>query len=359
MYLMQSMTKANLFISVFSLFVTFLWGQDPNFSQYNNLPIFLNPSLSGSFEGSYRAIVAHRNQGNNQFNEPFVSLYSSFDLRLPIRYDGKLLNDAAGVGVMFMQDKNSSIGWNTQHIYVSGAYHKSLDPSNNQFISAGFQMGIIQKSVGYSNITFEDQFNGTDGYSDSTDELLPSNNFAFSDLNAGIQYSFMTPNQLGGFLGASIAHFNRPNQSFYQNNIQFVNSINERLLPIKYTVHGGFQIPVTEKLQIHPRILAQKQGSHLTGVAGMNIRTILNDVSNTSLHFGASARSTVDAGNISGLESFILLLGLELNELLIGISYDAGLTNLFNGISGRRNAIELTVTYMGRYNNDDNFCPKF
>jgi hypothetical protein len=53
------------------------------------------------------------------------------------------------------------------------------------------------------------------------------------------------------------------------------------------------------------------------------------------------------------------LVGLELNELLIGISYDAGISNLYNGISGRRNAIELTVTYMGRYNNDDNFCPKF
>jgi type IX secretion system PorP/SprF family membrane protein len=356
---MQAITKANTFTSVFCLIVTFLWSQDPNFSQYNNLPIFLNPSLSGSFEGSYRATVAHRNQGNNQFNEPFVSLYSSFDLRLPIRYDGKIVNDAAGVGVMFMQDKNSSIGWNMQNIYVSGAYHKSVDPTNNQFISVGFQMGIIQKSVGYSNATFEDQFNGTDGYSDSTDELLPSNNFAFSDLNAGIQYSFMTPNQLGGFLGASIAHFNKPNQSFYQKNILFVNSITDRPLPIKYTVYGGFQIPVTEKLQIHPRVLAQKQGSHLTGMAGMNIRTILNDVSNTSLHFGASARPTIVNGNGPKIESLILLLGLELNELLIGVSYDAGISNLFHGIPGRRNAIELTVTYMGRYNNDDNFCPKF
>lgn len=356
---MQALTKANIFTSVFCLIITFLWGQDPNFSQYNNVPIFLNPSLSGSFEGSYRATVAHRNQGNNQFNEPFVSLYSSFDLRLPIRYDGKVLNDAAGVGVMFMQDKNSSIGWNTQNIYVSGAYHKSLDPTTNQFISAGFQMGIIQKSVGYSNVTFNDQFNGTDGYSDSTNELLPSNNFAFSDLNAGIQYSFMTTNQLGGFLGASISHFNKPNQSFYQNNLLFVNSITNRPLQIKYTVHGGFQIPITEKLQIHPRVLAQKQGSHLTGMAGMNVRTIVNDVSNTSLHFGASARPTIVIGNNPKIESLILLLGLELNELLIGISYDAGISNLFNGISGRRNAIELTVTYMGRYNNDDNFCPKF
>lgn len=356
---MQAITKANIFTSVFCLIVAISWGQDPNFSQYNNLPIFLNPSLSGSFEGSYRAIVAHRNQGNNQFNEPFVSLYSSFDLRLPIRYDGKLLNDAAGVGVMFMQDKNASIGWNTQHIYVSGAYHKSLDPVNNQFISAGFQMGIIQKSVGYSNVTFDDQFNGTDGYSDPTGELLPSNNFALSDLNAGIQYSFMTPNQLGGFLGASIAHFNKPNQSFYQKNILFINSITDRPLPIKYTVHGGFQLPISEKIQLHPRILAQKQGNHLTGMAGMNLRTVLNDVSNTSLHFGASARPTVVLNKQPSVESLIFLLGLELNELLIGISYDAGMTSLFDGISGRRNAIELTVTYMGRYNNDDNFCPKF
>jgi hypothetical protein len=188
---------------------------------------------------------------------------------------------------------------------------------------------------------------------------LPSNNFAFSDLNAGIQYSFMTTNHLGGFLGASISHFNKPNQSFYQNNLLFVNSITNRPLPIKYTVHGGFQIPITEKLQIHPRVLAQKQGSHLTGMAGMNVRTIVNDVSNTSLHFGASARPTIVIGNNPKIESLILLLGLELNELLIGISYDAGISNLFNGISGRRNAIELTVTYMGRYNNDDNFCPKF
>lgn len=356
---MQAIQKATIFTGVFCLIVTLSRAQDPNFSQYNNLPIFLNPSLSGSFEGSYRASVAHRNQGNNQFNEPFISLYSSFDLRLPIRYDGKLLNDAAGVGVMFMQDKNSSIGWNAQNIYVSGAYHKSLDPNSNQFISAGFQMGIIQKSVGYSNVTFDDQFNGTDGYSDPTDELLPSNNFAFSDLNAGIQYSFMTINKLGGFLGASIAHFNNANQSFYQNNILFINSINYRPLPIKYTVHGGFQFPVTEKLQIHPRVLAQKQGSHLTGMAGINVRTILNDVSNTSLHIGASARPTIVYGNNPKLESLILLLGLELNELLIGISYDAGTTSLFNSIPGRRNAIELTVTYMGKYNNDDNFCPKF
>ena len=91
----------------------------------------------------------------------------------------------------------------------------------------------------------------------------------------------------------------------------------------------------------------------------MNVRTIVNDVSNTSLHFGASVRPTIITGNNPKIESLIILLGIELNELLIGISYDAGISNLFNSISGRRNAIELTLTYMGRYNNDDNFCPKF
>lgn len=356
---MQVILKANLLTSVFCLISALLWSQDPNFSQYNNLPIYLNPALSGSFEGSYRAILAHRNQGNSLFNEPLVSLSSTFDLRLPLRYDGKLLDDAAGVGVMFLQDRNSAKGWNTQKIYVSGAFHKNIDPTNNQFISVGFQMGIVQKSVSYSKLTFEDQFNGTDNYNDPTAETLPANNFAFSDLSAGVQYSFMTPNQFGAFLGGSLAHFNKPNQSFYQKEILFINIINNRLLQMKYTLHGGFQIPVTDKLQIHPRFMAQKQGSHMAGMAGLNIRSIINDINNTSLHFGASVRPTLSKPGKPDLEALIVLLGLELNELLIGFTYDIGLTNTFNAIPGRRNALELTITYMGRYNNDDNFCPKF
>jgi type IX secretion system PorP/SprF family membrane protein len=356
---MQALLKANIITSVFCLISTFLWSQDPNFSQYNNLPLYLNPSLSGSFEGSYRAILAHRNQGNALFNDPYVSLSSSFDLRLPLRFDGKILNDAAGVGVMFMQDKNPGTGWNTQNIHVSGAFHKSLDPTNNQFISAGFQMGIVQKSVGYSKLTFEDQFNGTDNYNDPTAEILPANNFAFSDLAAGVQYSFMTPNQFGGFLGGSLAHFNKPNQSFYQNNILFASLVNNRPLQMRYTLHGGFQIPITDKLQIHPRFMAQKQGSHLSGMGGFNIRTIINEINNTSLHFGTSVRPTLSKPNNPQMESFIVLLGLELNELLIGFTYDVGLTSTFNSVPGRRNALELTLTYMGRYKNDENFCPKF
>jgi type IX secretion system PorP/SprF family membrane protein len=356
---MQAVLKAFSLTSVFCLISFFLISQDANFSQYNNLPVYLNPSLSGSFEGSYRAILAHRNQGNALFNEPFISISSSFDLRLPLRFDGKLLNDAAGVGVMFMQDKNQAIGWNTQNIYVSGAFHKNLDPTNNQFISVGFQMGIVQKSVGYSNLTFEDQFNGTDGYNDPTSEILPANNFAFPDLTTGIQYSFMTPNQFGGFLGGSLSHFNKPNQSFYQKDILFVSLNNNRPLQMKYTIHGGFQIPINDKLQIHPRFLAQKQGSHITGMGGFNIRSILNDVNNTSLHLGSSLRPTIIQGNKPGMESLFILLGLELNELLIGFSYDIGLSSQFNSIPGKKNALELTITYMGRYNNDDNFCPKF
>jgi type IX secretion system PorP/SprF family membrane protein len=258
-----------------------------------------------------------------------------------------------------MQERNPAIGWNSQNMYVSGAFHKNLDPANNQFVSVGFQMGIVQKSVGYSNLTFEDQFNGTDAYNDPTTEFLPANNFAFPDVTTGIQYSFMTPNQFGGFLGGTLSHFNKPNQSFYQKNILFVSLINQRPLQMKYTIHGGFQIPIFDKLQIHPRFLAQKQGSHIAGMGGFNVRSIINDVNNTSLHLGSSVRPILIQGDKPRMESMIILLGLELNELLIGISYDIGLSGQFNGIPGRKNALELTVTYMGRYDNDENFCPKF
>jgi type IX secretion system PorP/SprF family membrane protein len=356
---MQFVLVVSLFTGAFSFISIFLRGQDPNFSQYQNLPVYLNPALSGSFEGSYRAILAHRNQGNSLFNEPYVTLSSSFDLRLPIKYDGKLLNDAAGVGVMFLQDRNAAKGWNTQSIYVSGAFHKSINPTNKQFISAGFQLGIVQKSIGYSKLTFEDQFNGTNNYSDPTNEILPANNFAFSDMVTGIQYSFMTMKQFGGFLGASLAHFNRPNQSFYQDNILFVSLINNRPLQMRYTLHGGLQIPVTELVQVHPRFLAQKQGNHLTGMGGLNLRTTINEINNTSLHIGSAIRPSISEPNKPRVESLIILLGLELNELLLGFTYDVGLSNEYSAIPGRRNALEITITYMGKYKNDQTFCPKF
>lgn len=356
---MQSIPKAINLIGVLCLISSLLWSQDPNFSQYNNLPIYLNPSLSGNFEGSYRATLAHRNQGNSILNEPIISLASSFDLRLPLIYDGKVLNDAAGVGILFMQDRNSALGWNTQHIHLSGSFHKNLDPVNNQFLSVGFQMGIVQKSVGYNNLTFEDQFNGSNNYSDPTKENLPANNFAFSDLSTGLQYSFMTQKQFGGFLGASLSHFNKPNQSFFQNNLTTTNGIVNQPLAMKYTIHGGLQIPINDFIQVHPRFMMQKQASYISGLGGFNLRTIVNDVSNTSIHLGTSVRPVLNLDQTPRLESLVVLLGLELNSFLFGLTYDVGLTNLFESVPGRRNAIEFTLTYMGRYNNDNNFCPKF
>lgn len=94
---------------------------------------------------------------------------------------------------MFMQDKAGAINFSSTRIAVSGAYHKALDINNTQFLSLGFQAGVVQRNVNFGNVTFEDQFNGTTGYSDPTGERLPENNFSFGDYSVGLNCDVFSP----------------------------------------------------------------------------------------------------------------------------------------------------------------------
>jgi len=353
-------TNLGWFFGIFLLLrIHELWGQDPSFTQYNQLPLYLNPATTGNIEGSYRFSFIHRNQPLGLFSQPHITLASSFDLRIPLTIDGKTLNDAASAGVFFMQDRSDAAGWNAQSVYLSGAFHKTLNPKIKQQVSAGFQVGINQRSVGYSALAFEDQFDGVKAYSRSSAEDFPTNNFAFGDMAAGIQYSFLNPSGLGAALGASIAHFHRPNQSFYQDSPLFLAFNTDRPLAIRYALHASAVIPFSSQFLIQPRIMGSKQGPHLAALGGLYLITQFPNTLSTAMHLGITGRTIMANLKTVQLESAILVLGLEINNLLIGLSYDAGLTSLFKAVPGRRNAIELSFSYTGKYNNDKFYCPKF
>jgi len=99
---------------------------------------------------------------------------------------------------------------------VGGAFHKALDSKNNQTLSLGFQLGIVQRNVSYDQLTFEDAFDGTSIFVDGASaEELPANNYAFGDYQLGLNYSYAPKNKAAVFVGAAIHHFNQPEQSFY------------------------------------------------------------------------------------------------------------------------------------------------
>ncbi|MEL7021553.1 MAG: PorP/SprF family type IX secretion system membrane protein, partial [Bacteroidota bacterium] len=183
--------KKLIYTTILSCIALIATAQDKHFTQFYAAPLTLNPALTGTFDGRYRFSTIYRDQWRKVLDNPYQTFAAGLDLRFPVSgavrspYD-----DAAGIGLLFFTDVVPSIEFRTTQIALSGAFHKALTTQDNQYLSLGFQFGLTQRSIGYSNLTFNDQFNGTSGYSDLSEENLPENNFAFSDIAVGLNYSF-------------------------------------------------------------------------------------------------------------------------------------------------------------------------
>lgn len=355
------MKKICTLFTVLFVFTTYLIAQDQHFTQFYASPLTLNPALTGAFSGKYRLAMIYRDQWRNVLDNPYITMGGAIDTRFQFSSQRRRTKDAFGAGVQFFSDRVPSVDLNTNQINLSGAFHKSLNRNANQFLSLGVQLGVGQRNVNYERLDFGDQFNGNNGYTEPTGEVLPENNFSYGDISVGLHYSSAPARGTGFFLGGAMHHVTEPQVSFFidknpNDNVQF--NGNNKLLR-KYTAHLGLQIPLGERVQLLPRAMAHLQGPHLAANAGTNIRLLLNDLSGTALHLGSWVRSVRNEDARFSLDVAVGMLGLEFNNFLLGFSYDAGLNTLINGTGRRRSAFEVSLAFLGQYEDDTVLCPSF
>ena len=333
--------------------------QDYHFSQFFAAPLTLNPALTGIFSGNYRVALSHRSQWGQVLETPFTTTAFSADFRYYINPKKRRYKDAFGVGVNFASDRLSEFNYSVNQIMLGGAFHKSLDPRNNQTLSLGFQFGVVQRNVSYDQLSFEDTFDGTSTYIDgATAEELPANNYAFGDFQLGVNYAYAPKNKAAIFLGGAVHHFNRPEQSFYEEITQGEEIEVTLLLNRRYSAYANFQLPLARGSTISPRVYAFVQGPHVVTNAGSNLRFLLNDTNGAALHLGAYLRGVGNADNF-GVDSAVGMFGFEINSFLLGLSYDAGLNGLQTN-PRHRGAFEINLAYLGKSNDDEAVpCPKF
>lgn len=337
--------------------VTDTYCQDQHFTQFYASPLSLNPALSGAFDGGYRLAMIYRDQGRSYLEVPYSTYGVAADLRFKAGSYQKNSRDAFGTGVVFYSDRASSANFFTNQMAITGAYHKALSRTGDHFLSAGFQLGVAQRNLNYNNLTFEDQFNGRDGYTNISGEYLPENNFAFFDFGAGIHYAYAPFRQPGIFAGIAMYHINEPQVSFYANEPIESLQNSERLMR-KISAHVSFILPLGSFVQFSPRALAYLQGPHLAANAGGNFRFLLNDSKGTAMHLGGWVRPVRNFDQVPGLDAAVLMLGLEHSNFLFGLSYDANLNGL-NTTGRRQGALEFSLAFLGSYNNETVLCPKF
>jgi hypothetical protein len=77
------------------------WGrsQDAHLSMYDAAPLFLNPALTGVFEGNWRLHAQYRTQWKSVNYKPYNSALISLDLpKGKWGFGGQLMNFRAGIG---------------------------------------------------------------------------------------------------------------------------------------------------------------------------------------------------------------------------------------------------------------------
>ena len=336
-------------------FVTTLQAQDRLFSQFYASPLLLNPALTGTFEGKYRVSAIYRDQWRNAAEKPFSTASTAFDTRWGMRPSSRY-KDHAAVGLVFLNDKTGVLNFSTTQISISAAYHKSLDIGNTQVLSLGFQGGIVQRNINFGNVTFEDQFNGVNSYSAPTGERLPENNYAFGDYSVGLNYAFSPKSsRFRLFAGAAVHHFVSPSVSFYHRDDD-ESELPQNNLDPRYSGQLNVQLPLSARIALMPRIIFDAQGQHMKMDAGTNIRINMSDYKSIALHLGAFARPVADHRESYRMDAIIGMVGVELSNVLFGLSYDAytGATAGFN-----RGSVEFSIAYLGDYEEDLILCPKF
>jgi type IX secretion system PorP/SprF family membrane protein len=333
------------------------YGQDPHFSQFYASPLNLNPALAGTAAGNYRVSVNYRDQWRGALDNPLKTFGASGDLKHMMN-DRQNRPDILAGGFMFFSDQVSDFDLNTNQIALVGAYHKSLSQNYDNYIGIGVQFGLNQKSINYEDLFFQDQFNAIDGFDLQTGELLPANNFAFLDFVVGLNYSTAPRKGVKYYGGVSFAHLSSPNISFYRSDESpNPDLIKENKLHRKLSAYVGASLQTTQALEVQPRALLLLQGPHMEVNLGTNFRHKITERGGTYLHFGPWLRLSRDEESV-GVESLVFSVGYEIENFMLGISYDHSVSDLVNDRKGL-NALEISISYLGEVDNNDGFCPTF
>lgn len=307
---------------------------DPHFSQYYVYPLWLNPALTGSIDENYRVSAIYRNQWSN-ISDPFSTVGLSADFR-----SEKTVHSGFNV----MQQTAGSGGYKYYSAQFSLSYAGLVFGKNDEHhIAFAIQPGVIGRRFDVSAFKGGDQWVPIIGYNPNipTSDILVQTSSTSFDIGAGVSYYSATEEDINFFGGIAAAHLTQPEDPFMLKGFK-------SKLPIRYTVHGGARINVSDHFSVVPNAIFMKQGQATEIMLGGYAQLAAGD--DADVMFGVKYRFN-DA--VSPFTAFMLE-----KKLMIGISYDVNQSQLGKMASGS-NAFELSFTFLGKPKENYFTCPRF
>ncbi len=289
-------------------FSTTVSAQDPLFSQYYAQALHINPGFAG-ISHAPRFEVAYRNQWP-LIDRPFAG-YVTYALS----YDQYFKKSNSGLGIQLIVDDAANGFLKTWKLAGTYGYQARINKSN--YLRGGIEVGYVKTSYAWEKFIFGDQLDpefgpiSPGGTPYPSGEIRPDQtDVGYLDISTGLLYYNPHFN-----LGVSLKHINTP-----QNDILKINGSSYSGLPIRWVVHGGFQMNLSrypnEKSILSPAFLIASQSEFF------------------QLNIGAQYQiSTVFAGlwyrhTRKNPDALIGLIGFKKGVWKFGYSYDFTLSDL-------------------------------
>jgi type IX secretion system PorP/SprF family membrane protein len=293
--------------------------QDMQYSQFYAAPIYLNPAFAGSNSCS-RLSTNYRQQWPGVPGK-FSSFVLSYDHQFPKK------NSAFGMLITKDQAGTGNLGSTSGSLI----YAYQLNLNRKWTLNTGFQGTFTHRSVNFYDLYFVDQLLTGSATTIETPIIEKVNYF---DVSSGlVLYSRRF------WAGFAAHHLNTPNQGI----------VNEKSpLPVKYSVHAGYQLPAgssseakrdIEKTSITPTINYKHQGKFDQLDLGFyyTYQPVVLGIWYRGLPLKKYNATTPNN------DALVLLVGFSYNRFTFGYSYDVTISKL--AIASSRGAHETSISY--------------
>jgi type IX secretion system PorP/SprF family membrane protein len=245
-------------------------------------------------------------------------------------FGDRLENGWVGVGGALLRDVAGSGNLTSTRAFGSVAYHQALGLAS--LISAGFNVGWVNKRVDFAKLTFDNQWNGKFfDLSAPSGEAFSTNQINYFSLQAGLNYAYYPNENTYVNAGVSVSNINRPRESFFATDA--VDARIER----RYTMFLNGSFRAGDAWIVNPNVYVSRMSTAMEYVAGANAQRDLSGDGNTQLILGAYYRVG---------DAVAPMVGFQQNGYRLTFSYDATTSSL-SKYNATRGAYEVSIIKQG------------
>jgi len=323
-----------LVLFVLSFSIQSIYGQDFIYSQYFGSQSYINPALTGLFDGDYKLSSVYRSQwsayGTN-FQTLSVNAEGSF-------FKEKLNGSYVSIGISGFRDDMASVITNDMG-RLNASFTKKIGDLVPSYLSVGTYIGMSSLNLNSNFFTTPDDIS----------ENFAKRSIQNFDMGVGANYQIVFPSTTSVFFGASVSHILPMRVSYLNNSVTKEKLIN---------VYTSARIKASEKINFIPAVLFSYQNPNKQLNVGTNIQFYFGDYAenNSSIHFGSFIRF----GN-NAFDAWILQSRFDYRGLSIGASFDANMNEL-KSVTNGFGAWEISIAYVGLLKTKKNSrseCPAF